>query len=96
MADHDALIARAHAGKRVADFMADPEVNVEYSKAIANLEANILALDPKATQDFTIARSMLVGIQSFWDALGGVVARGKDAEAEMAGQKKATTQGRVL
>jgi hypothetical protein len=96
MADHNALIARAHAGKRVAEFMADPEVNTAYAKAVHNLEKRILGFDPKDTQDFAIARSMLLGLESFWDVLGGIVARGKDAEAEMAGQKKATTQGRVL
>jgi hypothetical protein len=96
MADHDALIARAHAGKRIADFLADPEVHIAYQEIVSSLESRILGFDPKETENFTIARAMLLGIQEFWGALGSIVARGREAEAVMDGIKTTNGPGRIL
>lgn len=96
MPDNDALIARAAAGKRVGDLLTDQEVNTAYREAVANLEKQILGFDPKDKENCMIAKAMLLGIRELWANFEGIVARGKEAEAIMAGTKTGTTTGRVL
>lgn len=96
MPDNDALIARAAAGKRVSDLLTDQEINTAFREAVTNLERQILDFDPRNTEDCMIAKAMLVGIRELWANFEGIVARGKEAEAIMAGTKTGTTPGRVL
>lgn len=96
MVSKDALLAKSHAGQRIAVVLAEPEVQALYHDAIAGLDSRILDFDPADQMKTTIAKAMRLGIKEFWAKLEGVVAVGQQAEAILAGELHEEQPGRVL
>lgn len=96
MPDRDALLAKAHAGERIAAILAEPEFQALYQDAVSGLEFRVLEFDPSKQMETTIAKAMRLGIKEFWAKLEGAVAMGQQAESLLAGELPKEQPGRVL